>query len=199
MKQQRAIDTQEKILRAACKIFAADGFHGTRIDNIAETAGVNKQRIYAYFGSKSKLFEHCVGVILDDMKDISGKALKEAAAEPERLTEILLREYMAVHDRNPEFRRLLTWANLEDEIDVKLLPGIQQKHRAGLKELFLQAQSNGALPPKITFEAYIFILMGISYFYHSNRKTLSQTLSKEMFTATGQEQLILECLALFQR
>lgn len=197
--QLRAINTQKKILRAACKLFAKQGFHGTRIDAIAETAGVNKQRIYAYFGNKSELFEHCIGAVLEDMKDISGKALKEAAAEPERLTEILLREYMAVHDRNPEFRRLLTWANLEDEVKIKLLPGIQQKHRSGLKELFLQAQSKSALPPKITFEAYIFMLMSISYFYHSNRKTLSQTLSKEMFTASGQEQLIVECLSLFQR
>ncbi|MDD4180260.1 MAG: TetR/AcrR family transcriptional regulator [Victivallaceae bacterium] len=186
-------------MRAACKLFAANGFHGTTVDAIAETAGANKQRIYAYFGNKSELFERCVSTVLDDMKDISGKALKEAAAEPARLTEILLREYMAVHHRNPEFRRLLTWANMENEINIKLLPGIQQKHRSGLKELFLQVQSAGALPAEITFEAYIFILMGISYFYHSNRKTLSQTLSKEMFTATGQEQLILECLSLFKR
>jgi len=35
--------------------------------------------------------------------------------------------------------------------------------------------------------------LAISYFYHSNRKTLSKTLSPELFTGQGMEKLIAEC------
>ena len=60
--QQRAERTRQAILQAARKLFAAGGFAGTSVDSIAEAASANKQRIYAYFGSKKKLFE---AVLLD--------------------------------------------------------------------------------------------------------------------------------------
>src|SRR5690625_5222311 len=50
--------TQQKILDAAVELFAAHGPDGTTIERIAAKAGVNKERIYNYFGGKQKLFAH---------------------------------------------------------------------------------------------------------------------------------------------
>ena len=50
--QHRAIVTRRKILEAAITLFAEKGFNGTAVDDISLAAGANKQRIYAYFGSK---------------------------------------------------------------------------------------------------------------------------------------------------
>ena len=55
--QERARKTRARILEAATKLFSARGFNGATIDEIAALADVNKQRIYAYFGSKNRLFE----------------------------------------------------------------------------------------------------------------------------------------------
>ena len=55
--QARAERTRNNILKTARKLFSQYGFAGTSVDSIALTAGANKQRIYAYFGSKKKLFE----------------------------------------------------------------------------------------------------------------------------------------------
>lgn len=195
--QERARKTRDRILDTAVKIFAARGFHGTTVDAIAEAAGVNKQRIYAYFDSKSGLFENCLMHVLADMKLISGKVLAEAGEEPGRLTEILLREYMSIHKRNPFFWRMLAWANLEEDAALPHLPGINREHYAGLSAVFEQAGKQGAAPAGMPFEVYIFLLMSISFFYNSNRKTLSQTLSQELFTAAGQEMLMQQCLKLF--
>ena len=60
--QVRAEKTRSNILNAARRLFSEHGFAGTSVDSIAEAAGANKQRIYAYFGSKKKLFE---AVLLD--------------------------------------------------------------------------------------------------------------------------------------
>lgn len=49
--------TRGKLLEAAREEFQSNGFAGGRIDAIADTAGVNKRLIYAYFGSKAELFE----------------------------------------------------------------------------------------------------------------------------------------------
>lgn len=46
-----------KILQAASEIFAQKGFDGSRVDEIAKSAGVNKALIYYYFESKEKILE----------------------------------------------------------------------------------------------------------------------------------------------
>ena len=48
--------TQQRILQAAFKEFAAKGFAGARVDNIARRASINKRMLYHYFGDKEALF-----------------------------------------------------------------------------------------------------------------------------------------------
>lgn len=48
--------TRRLLLDAATVEFAEHGLAGARVDRIAEAAGVNKERIYQYFGKKDELF-----------------------------------------------------------------------------------------------------------------------------------------------
>jgi AcrR family transcriptional regulator len=48
--------TRERILSAALKEFAAQGFAGARVDAIARRAAINKRMLYHYFGDKEDLF-----------------------------------------------------------------------------------------------------------------------------------------------
>ncbi len=50
-------NSKDIIAQAALAEFAKYGFAGARTDRIARRAGLNKQLIYYYFGSKAKLFE----------------------------------------------------------------------------------------------------------------------------------------------
>jgi AcrR family transcriptional regulator len=45
-----------RILAAAEREFAAYGYSGSRVERIAATAGVNKQLLFHYFGSKAGLY-----------------------------------------------------------------------------------------------------------------------------------------------
>jgi TetR/AcrR family transcriptional regulator len=49
--------TRERILSAALKEFAANGFAGARVDLIARRAAINKRMLYHYFGDKEDLFK----------------------------------------------------------------------------------------------------------------------------------------------
>jgi AcrR family transcriptional regulator len=49
--------TRERILTAALKEFAAKGFAGARVDEIARRAAINKRMLYHYFGDKRDLFK----------------------------------------------------------------------------------------------------------------------------------------------
>src|SRR3954447_19739441 len=50
-----AAGTRDRLLRAAAHVFAARGYDGTRVSDIAEAAGLSNGAMYAYFGSKAEL------------------------------------------------------------------------------------------------------------------------------------------------
>jgi len=60
-------DKHEKIMRAAIKVFAKNGFHNSKISQIAKEAGVADGTIYLYFKNKDdiliKVFEERLGEI----------------------------------------------------------------------------------------------------------------------------------------
>jgi AcrR family transcriptional regulator len=56
--------TKRLLLDAATAEFSEHGLAGARIDRIAATAGVNKERIYQYFGKKDDLFAAVLAIRL---------------------------------------------------------------------------------------------------------------------------------------
>ncbi len=44
---------REELLAVATKLFAARGYHGTRMDDVADAVGLNKATVYHYYASKA--------------------------------------------------------------------------------------------------------------------------------------------------
>ena len=58
MDEKKSTDsTQQKILTAACKVFAENGFKNTTVRDICNRADVNVAAVNYHFGSKEKLYE----------------------------------------------------------------------------------------------------------------------------------------------
>ncbi len=57
MSEIKKDNTEEKILAAAQDVFIQKGMDGARMQEIANTAGINKALLHYYFRSKQKLFE----------------------------------------------------------------------------------------------------------------------------------------------
>lgn len=55
--QERDHNTEQLILEAARKVFVAKGMDGARMQEIADTAGINKALLHYYFRNKEKLFK----------------------------------------------------------------------------------------------------------------------------------------------
>ena len=47
------LSRREELLAVATKLFAARGYHGTRMDDVADAVGLNKATVYHYYASKS--------------------------------------------------------------------------------------------------------------------------------------------------
>lgn len=76
----RGADTRQRILDAAIKIFAVDGYDGATTRKLAERAGVTLPAIQYYFGSKEGLHRAVVAHIAEQIEAIIAPAAEAAAA-----------------------------------------------------------------------------------------------------------------------
>lgn len=77
-----AMDTRERILQAAARVYAQHGFRGATTRLIAIEAGVNEVSLFRTFGSKAALFEavmqsHAVSLPVPTLPDVPGDARAE--------------------------------------------------------------------------------------------------------------------------
>src|SRR4051812_50076698 len=89
-----AAGTRDRLLRAAADVFAARGYDGTRVSDIAEAAGLSNGALYAYFGSKAEL-------LVDALRAHGGRMLADlVAAHPSRaIADLLLLPGRALRPR----------------------------------------------------------------------------------------------------
>ncbi len=81
-----------EILRAALEVFSINGYAGTRLDDVAERAGISKGTIYLYFNSKEELFHEMVRHwILPQLEKI-----EQIGKQPAGSAEDILREQLKV-------------------------------------------------------------------------------------------------------
>jgi AcrR family transcriptional regulator len=66
---------KERLIQAAIKLFAQQGYHNTTVAEIADEAGVAKGTVYWYFSSKEELFW---GIIVSGAELVNNKLAKEA-------------------------------------------------------------------------------------------------------------------------
>ena len=97
--------TRERILSAALKEFAANGFAGARVDAIARRAAINKRMLYHYFGDKEHLFRQVLHRKITE-RQASAEGLSGDPAES-------LPFWFGLSCRDPDWVRLLEWEALQ--------------------------------------------------------------------------------------
>jgi len=100
--------TRELLLAAATEEFSAKGLAGARVDRIAAAAGVNKERIYQYFGKKDELFD---AVLAAEMVRVMTE-VPITGSGPEAFGEYAGRLFDR-HTTDGVLPRLLFWEGLE--------------------------------------------------------------------------------------
>lgn len=100
--------TKRLLLDAATEEFSAHGLAGARVDRIAAAAGVNKERIYQYFGKKDDLF----AAVLASRLRRSMDEVSMAGAGPEAVGDYAGRLFDH-HVADGVIPRLVFWEGLE--------------------------------------------------------------------------------------
>lgn len=146
-RQRDAERSRRQLLAAALDEFAAKGFAGARVGDIAESAGVNKQLINYYFGSKEGLYRELQHSWLD----------REATfADPDLALEDLIVRYL--HDvlADPRLMRLLVWRGFSEGTEQ---PPDDSPRSEDLSSL-LKRQADGELASDLDPASVRLLLMG---------------------------------------
>lgn len=109
--EKRQLDAERSrraLLGAALDEFAAKGFAGARVQDIADRAGVNKQLINYYFDSKEGLYRELQRTWLE----------REATfADPGLALDELASRYLHDALADPRLMRLMIWRGLSDKAE----------------------------------------------------------------------------------
>ena len=73
---------RSEILEAAMAVFARNGFHRSRMEEVASEAGIGKGTVYEYFDSKHQLLQALHGYMLAKLKDYYSEELKGIEEPP---------------------------------------------------------------------------------------------------------------------
>jgi AcrR family transcriptional regulator len=152
--------TRRRLKEAATVEFAERGPDGTTMARIAERAGINKERLYKYFGSKQSLFE----TVLSDELERLAASVAPPAGGLEDIGEFAGRtfDYYAAH---PQLARLLLWEGLAggpvaDEVNRTA----HYQHKA---QAYAAAQRDGVLDDDLYPDHLVFLIIALAAWWFS--------------------------------
>jgi AcrR family transcriptional regulator len=174
-------NTKGQLLTTAIELFAENGFHGTSVDTIVNTAGVNKRMVYHHFGSKERLYQAVITEVYENLSALEIQALEKSNTFQENLTQIITL-YCDFLDQNPHFTRILQWENLNkgkgiESTDPKLL---KNPILEALEKELNKARKTNQIRQDLDAKHLLISLIGLCQIYSSNRYTLSQVLEIDL-------------------
>ncbi|MFI5709617.1 TetR family transcriptional regulator [Kribbella sp. NPDC051620] len=168
--------TRRRLKDAATAEFAEYGREGTTMTRIAERAGINKERLYSYYGDKNALWE----IVLTDELDRLASAVALTGAGLDDVGEFAGATY-DYHAAHPELGRLLQWEGLTRG------PAADGERRSAhyreKVERFAQAQRDGVLDPELDPAHLVFALIALAAWW----QTVPQL--AELITGVGGDDL----------
>lgn len=151
--------TRRLLKEAATAEFAERGQDGTTMARIAARAGINKERLYKYFGDKRALFDT---VLADELDKLAGAVPPPAAGIAD------IGEYagrmLDYHVAHPELARLLQWEGLSGTVADE--PGRMAHYRRKVAA-FEDAQRSGVFDAAAEPDHLVFLLLGLAAWWLS--------------------------------
>ena len=156
--KEEAEKTREDLLDAAMTVFSKKGYESSRLEDVAEAAGVTRGAIYHHFGNKADLYMALIENASTQGEDIIQKATEEGGTFAEIVSRILTYSFSLLED-NSRFRDVVELSLFKTGIshDLEALARRRYDEARILVEnigrLFQTAIANGQLRPDLDPEA----------------------------------------------
>jgi AcrR family transcriptional regulator len=152
--------TRRKLRKAAAIEFAAHGFDGASVQAIADRAGVNRERLYSYFGDKRTLWDT---VLASELEQLAA-SVAMSGATLEDIGEFAGATF-DYHAEHPELARLLQWEGLQGD-----RPADEAGRTAHYREKvarFTEAQKAGVLSAAVDPAHTVFALIALAAWWQT--------------------------------
>jgi TetR/AcrR family transcriptional regulator len=173
--------SRQHILKVSIRLFAKKGFAGVSVDEIVDTAGVNKRMVYHYFGCKEALYQ---AALADEYGKLEALEIKTLHPEEpiEKVVSDIVSAYFSFLQDNPDFVQLILQENLNQGLNLAKMDIPLSK--SPMLDLLIQAvnagQKNGSVRQNIDPRFLMISLIGNCMIYCSNRFTLSRALEIDL-------------------
>jgi TetR/AcrR family acrAB operon transcriptional repressor len=161
--KEQAAETRQALLDAGLVVFSKQGFAATRLEDIAEQAGVTRGAIYWHFGSKTDLYL----ALVQDISSRSSNVIAEAVAEGGSFSQVMQRvieRLIAYPERDKDYRRVLELSLFKTEMTDELQKSISLRTKSlldGLRQFIQMGIAQGELTGDIDVDDIAFALLSL--------------------------------------
>lgn len=138
-----AAERREALLAAALDVFAAQGYHGASIDDVARAAGVSKALVFQHFASKRELHDELLTAHAEELFRRFRVNAERGTTGEERLRGGVDAFFSFVEERADAWRALF-----RDQADPELRPVVDrlQEQAVGVMDALAMADPNAPRP-----------------------------------------------------
>jgi AcrR family transcriptional regulator len=167
MSKARAADGQDvrsQVIAAATRLFAARGFEGTSLQDLADVVGVTKPAVLHHFPSKEHIRTAVMESLLEHWREVLPRLLLAASAGEDRF-DAIYGELQRFFGANPDLARVLIREALDrPDSTQSLLRGPVRPWLSAIAGYVQAGTEHGRHPPDLDPEAYVILALQLVIF-----------------------------------
>ena len=178
----RALRTKEDILRVATAEFAANGYAGARVDEIAARTRTTKRMIYYYFASKESLYLAVLERVYAQIRQVERGIQIGELAPDEALRRIAEATYDH-HTTHQAFIQLVSIENIHRAEHLKQSDTILRENATAitlLEEVIERGVRAGAFRDDVDAVDVHMVISAYACFHVANRHTFAAIFDRDM-------------------
>lgn len=142
--RENSAKTKETVLKAALRIFSREGFHNSKLREIADLAGTTHSLIRHHFGSKDDLWK----AVVDYGFSLHEQSLRhiiesQKSSDPVLLFKEFIASYVSITARNPEIPKMRLNDNIRSSPHAEYLKEKQKTLLEIIEPVFENTQKSG--------------------------------------------------------
>jgi AcrR family transcriptional regulator len=188
-RQRDARRTRADILDVATTVFAANGFSGARVDEIAELTQTTKRMIYYYFGSKEGLYLQVMEAAYEGIRRLE-RQLNVAHLPPVEALRRLAESTYDHHTSHRDFVRLVAIENIhraENIANSTVIHDLNSTAVETLEEILRRGVEEGLFRTDVDALDLHMLISSYSIFHVANRYTFRTLFGRDLLGASRHE------------
>jgi AcrR family transcriptional regulator len=173
---------KRNILEVATAEFAANGFSGARVNEIASLTRTSKRMIYYYFKSKKGLYLAVLENAYRNIREVEAN-LDLDSLDPEMAMKALVGYTFDYQNAHPEFVRLVMIENIHEAVHLrssKEIHGLNVRIIDTLKRIIARGQREGRFRKGLDPIDLHLTISALAFFNVSNKATFSAIFDVDM-------------------